>query len=557
MAVKVTDKRGVRVKRTQPQAIQTEPPARKPYFLWLWLLLGGFTVSLFVFGPALNGSFVFDDYHLPFTDAAAQDASPMYWLGGVRPLTSATYWLNFLISGTQPLSYHLLSLFLHAIAATLVFFVLNRLLGLAGVKDAGWRWPLFGAAVFLVHPLQTESVDYIAGRPEVICAIFVFAAWLVFLRHFESEISLETAVKVLLLFVAAVMGKESAVMLPAILIATDLYWGRGTLRSMAERRYKLYIPLLAILAFGAKLVIRRLAESTSVGVASAGVTPFQYALTQCKVILIYLGLFFVPIRQSADWNLSFLHSLAEGAAWVYALVFLAFIGGAVWLYPRVRLASFGMAVFLIALAPTSSFVPILDALTERRMYVPMIGLIIAVIGVVMHLHLQRRVATTVMVAAVALLVIRSFDRSRVWSSDVNLWRDAVSQNPSNARARLGYGSALVKAGNCAAAIPEFKAIDTQSVWAPMARWNLASAYQCNNQPADALSMFHAIAETEPTSLAYTRIGLMEGRLGHADRAMDALNKALELDPGNAEALGYRQTLINELRALSARHSAAK
>src|SRR6516162_9429849 len=108
MAVKVTDRRGVRVKRAQRQTVQPERPERKPFFLWLWLLLGGFTVSLFVFGPALNGSFVFDDYHLPFTDAAAQDASPIYWLGGVRPLASATYWLNFLISGTQPLSYHLL-----------------------------------------------------------------------------------------------------------------------------------------------------------------------------------------------------------------------------------------------------------------------------------------------------------------------------------------------------------------------------------------------------------------------------------------------------------------
>jgi tetratricopeptide (TPR) repeat protein len=364
-------------------------------------------------------------------------------------------------------------------------------------------------------------------------------------------------VKVLLLFVAAVMGKESAVALPAILIATDLYWGRGTLRSMAERRYKLYIPLLAILAFGAKLVIRRLAESTSVGVSSAGVTPFQYALTQCKVILIYIGLFFVPARQSADWNLSFLHSLKDGGAWLYAIVFLAFIGAAVWLYPRLRLASFGMAVFLLALAPTSSFVPILDALTERRMYVPMIGLIIAVIGVMIHLRLRSQVTTTVMVAAVALLALRSFDRSGVWSSDVNLWRDAVSQNPRNQRARLGYGSALIKAGQCAAAIPELKAIEAQSDWAPMARWNLASAYQCNNQLPDALALFKAIAETEPTSLAYTRIGLMEGRLGHADLAMAALNKALELDPGNSDASLYRQTLVNELRALSAQRSAEK
>jgi len=557
MAVKVSEKRAARVKRAEPQPVQTTSPARKPFLLWLWLLLGGFVVALFVFGPALRGSFVFDDYHLPFTDAAAQDASPIFWLGGVRPLASASYWINFLISGTEPLSYHLLSVLLHAIAATLVFFVLNRILALAGVKDAGWRWPLFGAAVFLVHPLQTESVDYIAGRPEVVCAIFFFAAWLVFLRHFESEISFETAVKVLLLFIAAVLGKESAVALPAILIATDLYWGRGTLRSIAERRYKLYIPLLAILAFGAKLIIQKLAESTSVGAGAAGATPFQYALTQCKVILIYLGLFFIPLRQSADWNLPFFHSLADGAAWFYALVFLALIGAAVWLYPRLRLVSFGIVVFLLALAPTSSFVPILDALTERRMYVPIIGLIIAVIGVLIRLRLETRVISTAMVIVVALLALRSFDRSRVWSSDLTLWRDAVSQNPGNARARLGLGSALVKAGNCGAAIPEFKSIETQPDWAPMAKWNLASAYQCNNQLPEALSMFRAIAETQPSSVAYTRIGFLEGRLGHAEPAMAALDKALELEPGNAEASRYRQILVNELRSLSAQRSAAK
>jgi tetratricopeptide (TPR) repeat protein len=557
MAVNVSEKRAARVKRAEPQPARTESPARKPFLLWLWLLLGGFVVALFVFGPALRGGFVFDDYHLPFADAAAQDASPMFWLGGVRPLASASYWINFLISGTQPLRYHLLSVLLHAIAATLVFFVLNRILALAGLKDADWRWPLFGAAVFLVHPLQTESVDYIAGRPEVVCAIFFFAAWLVFLRHFESEISFEAAVKVLLLFVAAVLGKESAVALPAILIATDLYWGRGTLRSMAERRYKLYIPLLAILAFGAKLIIQKLAESTSVGAAAAGATPFQYALTQCKVILIYLGLFFVPLRQSADWNLPFFHSLADGAAWFYVLVFLALIGAAVWLYPRLRLVSFGIVVFLLALAPTSSLVPIRDALAERRMYVPIIGLIVAVIGVVIRLRIRPAVVTAAMAISVCLLSLRSFDRSRAWSSDLALWRDTVSRDPVNARARLGLGSALVKAGNCGAAIPEFKTVETDPEWAPVAKFNLAAAYQCNNQLPQALATYRAYAETEPTSVAYTRIGFLEGRLGHAEQAMAALDKALELEPGNAEASRYRQILVNELRTLSAQRPVAK
>jgi tetratricopeptide (TPR) repeat protein len=552
MAVKVTDKRGARVKRAEIQAARPEPPARKPFFLWLWLLLGAFVASLFVFGPALNGGFVFDDYHLPFMDAAAQDASPIYWLGGVRPLASASYWLNFAISGKQPLSYHFLSFFLHAIAGTLVFFVLNRLLGVAGIKDADWRWPLFGAAVFLVHPLQTESVDYIAGRPEIVCAIFFFAAWLVFLRHFESGFSFETAVKILVLFVAAVLGKESAVALPAILIATDLYWGHGTLRSMGERRYKLYIPLLAILAFGAKLIVQRLAESTSIGAAAAGATPFQYALTQCKVILIYIGLFFLPVHQSADWNFPFFHTLIDNGAWIYGLVFLALIGAAVWLFPRVRMASFGIAVFLLALGPTSSIVPIRDALAERRMYAPIIGLIISVIALLFRLRLQTRVVTTAMAVAIALLSLRSFDRSRVWSSDLALWGDAVSQNSDNARARVGLGSALVKAGRCGDAVAVFKAIEANPEWASVAKWNLAAAYQCNGQLPQAVATYRVVAETEPTSMAYMRIGYLEGRLGHAEQAMAALDKSLELDPDNAEASRYRQILINELKALSAR-----
>jgi hypothetical protein len=551
MGPKITEKRRSRVKRAKSAAIRPEQPARKPFLLWLWLFLGGLVVCLFVFSPALGGTFVFDDYHLPFTDAGAANGSPFFWLGGVRPLASATYWLNYTLSGPQPLSYHLLSVFLHAIAGTLVFFVLNRILGLAGVQDLTWRWALFGAAVFLLHPLQTESVDYIAGRPEIVCAIFFFAAWLVFLRHFESEISVETAFKILLLFVAAVLGKESAVALPAVLIATDLYWGRGTLRSLAERRYKLYLPLLAIVAFGAKLIIQTLAESTSVGAAAAGVGPFQYAITQCKVILIYVGLFFLPIRQSADWNLPFFHSPTDGFAWIYILAFLLLVAAAVWLFPHRRLTSFGIAVFLLALGPTSSIVPIRDALAERRMYIPIIGLILATTGVLMHLRLRRQVLATVMAAVVVLLSLRSFDRSRVWSSDVSLWRDAVKQDPGNARARLGLGSALVKSGHCGEAIPEFKAIESLPDWAAMAKWNLASAYQCNNQLPEALAMFRSIAETNPTSLAYTRIGLLEGRLGNADRAMDALDQALTLQPDNAEASTYRQILVNELRAQSA------
>lgn len=547
MGPKITEKRRSRVKEINEREIaRPEERVRSRSLLWLWLFVGGAAVCLSVFSRALKGMFVFDDYHLPFTDPNAANAPASFWMGGVRPLVSATYWLNFLISGLDPLSYHVLNVLLHAAAGTVVFFVLNQILAIAGLRARASWWPLFGAAVFLLHPLQTESVDYIAGRSEVVYGLFFFAAWLVFLRHFESDTSLVVSAKVLLLFIAAVLGKESAVGLPAILLVTDLYWGQGSLRARLARRYKLYLPLLFCGILGAIVILRGFAASTSVGTAAAGVNPFQYAITQCRSILLYLRLFFLPGQQSADWQLPFFHSLTDGFAWVYVLGLVSLVAGAVWLFPRLRLASFGLAVFLLALAPTSSFVPIRDALAERRMYVPMIGLIITVIGVFIHLRIQKTTLAAVMIVPLAVFAWLSFERSLVWSSDLLLWQDALRANPRNARAHLGVGSALLMAGDCAGAAREFSTIVAEEGWESIARWNLAVAYQCNNQLPAALALFRTLAVINPTALVYNRIGFLEARLGNPEQAVSAFDHALQIDPSNAEASASRRSLMSDL-----------
>jgi tetratricopeptide (TPR) repeat protein len=547
MGPKITQKRKSRVKEINEQvAARPKWRVRAQSLFWLWLFLGAAAVCLVVFSPALRGRFVFDDYHLPFTDADAASAPLVFWMGGARPLVSLTYWLNFVSSGSNSFSYHVVNILIHAAVGTVVFFLLNQILAIAGLKGRTSWWPLFGAAVFLLHPLQTESVDYIAGRSELVYGLFLFAAWLVFLRHFESRISVVVSAAILLLFIAAVLGKESAVALPAILLATDFYFGPGSIRDKLARRYKLYLPLLAGGILGAAVILRGIGTSTSVGVAASGVNPWQYAITECRSILLYLRLFFFPGQQSADWQLPFFHSLTDNFAWAYVLGLLAVGAVAAWLFPRNRLASFGLAVFLLALAPTSSFVPIRDAMAERRVYVPLIGLIIAVIGMCIQLRVSKAALAAVMMAALAFLSWRSFDRSYVWSSDLLLWQDALRQNPRNARAHLGVGSALLMAGDCAAAAREFSSIVSEEGWETIARWNLASAYQCNNQLPAALGLFRALALLNPTAVVYNRIGSLEAQLGDTEEALASFNRALDLDPSNDEAYDSRKALISAI-----------
>src|SRR3569833_4133283 len=81
---------------------------------WLALFGAASVLSLLVFHPALNAPFVFDDLHLPFSDPHAASGGPGFWIGGVRPVLMLTYWVNFLISGTHPLSYRLLHIGFHA-----------------------------------------------------------------------------------------------------------------------------------------------------------------------------------------------------------------------------------------------------------------------------------------------------------------------------------------------------------------------------------------------------------------------------------------------------------
>src|SRR5271157_3206698 len=133
------------VTRSERRRAAAAVPATRRRWGGLWIALCGAALALAAFGPALRGPFLFDDLILPFLAPHAAHMPVIFWIGGVRPLLMASYWLNYLLSGTQPFSYHLVNLLLHCATATVALFMLRELLALSGAPaERGWL-ALFGA----------------------------------------------------------------------------------------------------------------------------------------------------------------------------------------------------------------------------------------------------------------------------------------------------------------------------------------------------------------------------------------------------------------------------
>lgn len=533
-------------KRTSRISAATEAAPRRVPVERFWtpwcLFICAVITALIVFGPALHGAWVFDDVHLPFANPRAGEMPARFWVGGVRPMLMATYWANYLLSGTSTLSYHVVNVMLHAATAVLVFFIFERIFSIAGSGGNSRMYALAGAALFLFHPLQTESVDYIAGRSELMSGFFFCAAWLVYLRTFESETRAVTSIEILVLAGAAVLAKENAICLPAVLFATDIFWAKRPFISQMRRRIKLYVPFVIGGALGAFWILRSLTAETSAGFSS-GASPARYALTECRAILTYIRLFFVPAGQNGDWQMPFFSSLADNGAWLYILGLMALVAGIFWLSSRFRPAAFGLLIFLLMLAPTSSVVPIKDALAERRMYMPIIGLILASIAasvaIAERFQLKagslRTFGTVAVLAAAAL----SWHRSAVWSGPLELWSDSVEKNPSNPRAHLGLGDAFMASNNCQPAVREFTLARQEEPSNRQTVWNLAEALQCAKQFDRAEALLQSFADSNPSADTWNQVAFTEANLGRTDAVFAAIDKALSLDPNNATSYAYR------------------
>jgi Tfp pilus assembly protein PilF len=511
---------------------------------WIWIYAAGLVTALFVafevYWPAIHGPFLLDDTYITYMRPDAAYIPFRDWLRQTRPLLLATFWLNYQQSGVQDtFSYHAVNVLLHFFNTIFSFLAVRKVLSWAGMEE--WRTrilSLFAAGLFLLHPLQTESVSYIASRSETLSVFFVLAALTVYLYRGTAAVSIPRILALLALFAAAALSKEHTIVLPALFILTDYFWNFEFSPSVIWRNWKLYLPIAAGAVFALIEILRVLRGNQSAGFQIQGLTWYQYFFTECRVIWDYIRLFIVPIGQNLDPDIAISRSvIAHGA--IFGLAGLLAASVLAWIYRRsFPVASYGWFVFLVLLAPTSSFAPLVDPMAERRIYLPFIGLLFIIVEFLRRWKTSRNV----LIGSLALVLVvegaLTYQRNLLWGNAIDIWKDTVSKSPQKLRPRFQLAFVEFQSAACADAVDEFQkaAILGPPTYDLLLDWALA--YDCAGNPQQALAKFQQAAALHPDGQTYSQVGMEYGKMGKYPEALEALATAQRLDAGFAMTYYY-------------------
>jgi tetratricopeptide (TPR) repeat protein len=454
--------------------------------------------ALVAFGASLGSGFHFDDYAI-FSDPVL--TSPWGWLQvwgwrQTRPLTQLTFWLNYQTGGPDALGYHALNLLLHLGAVLLAYECLRRLLP--------ERAALAAAALFAVHPLQAEAVDYVWGRGIVLAALLSLAALLCWLtgRPWAAVAC----------FAAALLAKEECAAFPLLLLM---------LPPRPRGRFHIAAMLGLAVAAGARVAYVAGVIPGSLAGLHAGISPWKYFLAQGPVILRYLRLLILPYGFTVDADIH------VPAVWLGVLAWAGICALAVFLWRyRKHPAAACLLAGLILLIPSSSVFPAADLSADRRMYLPMLGFAAAA-G-----WLLTRVRTP---ALAALLVVAlagaGMARTYVWMTEERLWREAVRRAPEKVRPKI----------QLARAVPAVEALELLAGARRLAPFDPAVAAETGRillsegQPAAALEEFGRALALDPMDARnFNNRGVALDALGQTEAARQDFERALKIDPSLTE-----------------------
>ena len=386
--------------------------------------------------------FVFDDllsikanYGVQFGDFLKPQ------LLATRPLLYLTFAINYQIHAQQLFGYHLVNLVLHVLNGVLVMLIATHIFSRCdSTKDSARVYGLLSAALFVVHPIQTESVTYISSRSELLSTLFYGICVLLFIKRDHRKIGFLWSLVVLVPFFLGVLSKETVISLPAILLAYDfLFFAKSDLRAVLSR-WRFYVTYVTggVVAIA---VLLRTGVVHSIGTDVAQLSPWRYFLTELRVVSSYVRMLFFPVGLNINYDVRPSSSLFEPAVLGGLLVLTLLLFVAWRLRGNQPIVSFSIVWFFLTLAPTSSFVPIPDVIFEHRLYLPLVGISLGfpllatyIVSRAATLDRQRVSSTAAACGAVLVVfVIGTILRNQVWRDPVRLWTDSMTKSPHHAR----------------------------------------------------------------------------------------------------------------------------
>ena len=415
-------------------------------------------ITCIAFVNSFGGVFVFDDVHEiaanPYLEPLVPPWEAMFRgnRAPARPLPYLTFAINRAIWGPEPFAFHLTNLAIHLTAALALFDFTRLTLLSPRLRD---RWGVHAvnlalviATLWAIHPLQTQAVTYIYQRIESMHGMFVILSLAAFARALAEGHSRGWLAASFTACAAAMACKESAVVLPPLLLAYDwLFSPDGSSADWladVRRRRAFHVGCFLTWVILAAVIISQSGHYPEFG--STRRSPLSYALTQPGVILHYLRLSILPFGQCFEhsgWPAVESFAIRQLPAYIALSTMVGLTAyGLLFRQPWAWLGVF----FFGTLAPTSSVMPVDALVNEHRMYLPLAAVVASVVlgactlGGLVGRSRQASADTLrhagMLAAASAALVLASLThaRNRLYYSPAALWNDVLDKDPANFRA---------------------------------------------------------------------------------------------------------------------------
>lgn len=522
--------------------------------LLVFLLL--FVLILLAYANSLSVGFQFDDLlsivhnrriHTlnTFTDLS-------YWLNpNNRPLGYFSFALNYSAGKLNPSGYHWVNIVLHSITSMMVFLLTALILKLKGTPTLSdkrrFGIAFLASALFALHPVQTMAVTYVVQRLTILSALFYISGVYTYLKGRISQQQKQHSrawkwyFLTALSFVLAMLSKQNAISFPLMLFMAE--W---LILLPSDKKTPLWQKitfLSGILLVTIMLVLGLVPSETD------KISRIHYVFTQLAVLPEYFKLIIWPSGLNIDHFVPVRESLWDGRVMFGLILFL----GLAWLIVYLRnkqlnLLGIGIAWFFIALSVESSIIPISDVMFEHRLYLPLAGLIPAIVYGIDRMWQEKRKSLLIPAISVVLIAAawRTHARNNDWQDEYTLWKKSMQQYPDNPRAVNNVGLALKKEGNNSKALEYYNKalkLDPDMV---EAMFNRGIVYFDLGKYTEALSEFNKVIEMAPGKLdAFSFRALTYGHLKMTDKSLSDFNRYIEMD--NKSSIVFMQRgIVHEM-----------
>ncbi|HHT9115128.1 MAG: tetratricopeptide repeat protein [Planctomycetes bacterium] len=455
-----------------------------------------------------------------------------------RPVVTLSYFVDYAIWQLRPWGYHLTNLVIHTLNVYLVYFTIYLLF-----KN---RITAFiSCLLFSIHPIFSEAVNAVSYREDLLSASFLLVAFILFIQYNKStnrRYFIIWYALSLLTYLLAMLSKETAFVLPFLILSYDLIFQKNHILNFHNRIRRLAANYGGYIAIGGFYLFLRfyLFHNPGESVRYPGNSVFVNFIMMTKVLGYYVKLLFIPAPLNADYIVPLTFSPAD-AAFIISIVLL--IITAILLVNKCRLSSiwtFSTIWFFTTFLPVLNIIPINNIMAERYLYIPGIGFTMLFGSILTHRISKYRIYKPFRLASIAVVCLLftwcTVCRNRIWLNEFTFSTETIRRSPASFRVYNDLGYFYYHNGLNDAAIQAFKDSIRVRYGQPKAHCNLGAAYSLkglNDAAIEELKVAIHLRNQYPE--AHNNLGILYKRKGMLNEAVNEYIEALKVNPYYADA----------------------